>query len=199
MLGTLPSAERAAFEARLLTDRPATDAVRWWERALAPLAALAAPEAPAARVWAAILARIGPGKQVANDDRLTRWRAAALGLGVLAASLGAWIVVRPPPAPIVVNRPIVVTRPIVINRPVVVTRPVVVAPQANAPTVVTRPVVVNRPVRAIISSARVRASPAWRSLMAGSRRNARGGRGKTGIPSSASARCGRCGKTSARR
>lgn len=166
VLGTLPSAERAAFEVRLLTDRPAADRVRWWERALASLAAMAAPEAPAAHVWAAILARIGPGKQVANDDRLTRWRAAALGLGALAASLGAWIVVRPPPAPIVVNRPIIVTRPIVINRPVVVSRPVVVAPQTNAPTptVVTHPVIVNRPIvvtRPIVQAAATPTAPSY--------------------------------------
>jgi len=166
VLGTLPPPERAAFEARLLTDRLAADLVRWWERALAPLAGVAAAEAPAARVWTAILARIGPGKPVANDDRVARWRAAALVLGGVAASLGAWMVARPPLAPIVVNRPIVVTRPIIVTRPVVVSRPVVVAPQTNTPaaTVVTRPVVVNHPVvvtRPIIQAAATPSAPSY--------------------------------------
>lgn len=115
VLGTLPPAERAAFAARLASDRAAAEAVRDWERRLAPLALRAsdadAPAPDTEASWAAIAARIGEAPPVANrvlgpvdvpaNDaarevvrglraRLNAWRAGAVALAAaLAAALMA--------------------------------------------------------------------------------------------------------------
>jgi anti-sigma-K factor RskA len=110
VLGTLPPAERAAFAARIAQDRAAAEAVRDWERRLAPLALRpdTGPAPDAARSWAAIAARIGDAPPVANAPRplglsspandggalrslrgrLNAWRAGAVALAAaLAVSL----------------------------------------------------------------------------------------------------------------
>lgn len=118
VLGTLPPAERAAFAASVAVDRLAAEAVRFWERALAPLAATIAAEAPPASVWAAILARIS-GERAANDPGLPApaaapgpgaWRGIAVAASLLAAALLAWNVVQrparePAPAPVIATAP----------------------------------------------------------------------------------------------
>ena len=113
VLGTLPPPERAAFAARIAGERAAADAVLFWERMLAPLLGLVAEVAPPARVWEAVRARIGDGAAVANDrgGASGSWRAAALGLGALAAGLGAFLIARPAPKPVIVERQIAVTSP----------------------------------------------------------------------------------------
>lgn len=113
VLGTLPPAERAAFAARLASDRAAAEAVRDWERRLAPLALRPddSPAPDAGTSWAAIAARIGEAPPVANRafgqvdfpandaarevarslrSRLNAWRAGAVALAAaLAVSLMA--------------------------------------------------------------------------------------------------------------
>ncbi len=99
VLGTLSGPERAAFAARIAGDRTCAGAVRFWERALGPLAGTTAEVAPPPAVWARIEARTQGVAGVAND-RASGWRAAALGLGALAAALGAFVLVRPAPRPL---------------------------------------------------------------------------------------------------
>lgn len=94
VLGTLPPAERAAFAARIAQDRAAAEAVRDWERRLAPLALQPAdgPAPDPARSWAAIAARIGDAPPVANAPRRLELAAPASGeaLGSLRGRLNAW-------------------------------------------------------------------------------------------------------------
>jgi len=101
VLGTLSPPERAAFAARIAGERAAAEAVRFWERALAPLAGSAAGIAPPPSVWTAIAARIGGVAPLANDrGRIgAGWRVAAYGLGAMAAALLSFLIVRPAPAP----------------------------------------------------------------------------------------------------
>lgn len=111
VLGTLDPDERAAFAAEIARDRRAAEAVRRWERALAPLADRIAPVAPPETAWAAIAARIVPAPAApvaravaANDNAAGAWRAAALAASLVAAALGGWLAVRPAatPAPVVI-------------------------------------------------------------------------------------------------
>lgn len=105
VLGTLSTDERAAFGARMLVDRTAAEAVRSWERALAPLLDTVAPEPPRAELWAAIERRLG-GAAPANDRGVAAWRGAAIAASLVAAALGGWIATRPAvvpaPAPVVI-------------------------------------------------------------------------------------------------
>jgi anti-sigma-K factor RskA len=111
VLGTLEGEE--AREAALLLDSdPAfAAAVRQWEARLAPLAAGVAPVGPPEEVWGRIAASTGAttGEVVplAFRRRLRVWQAGAgLALAV-AASLAAFIVLRPaPPARVAVLAPI---------------------------------------------------------------------------------------------
>ena len=108
VLGTLPAAERDAFERERSGDPTLAAAVRGWERRLAPLS-LAAPETtPPGAVWQAIAGALhAAGNGAANDNRVAllsrqvrRWRLTAAGAGLLAAGLAALVVAdRPPPAP----------------------------------------------------------------------------------------------------
>jgi len=111
VLGTLEG-EEAREAARLLdSDTAFAASVRQWEARLAPLAAGVAPVAPPGEVWARIAASTGAttGEVVplAFRRRLRVWQGgAALALAV-AASLAAFIVLRPaPPARVAVLAPI---------------------------------------------------------------------------------------------
>ena len=101
-LGTLEGEERRAAAHLLATDSGFAEAVRHWEARLAPLAAHAAPVAPPAGLWDRIAASTGaPTAEIlplSFRRRLRRWQA---GTGValaIAASLAAFIVLRPVPA-----------------------------------------------------------------------------------------------------
>ncbi len=96
VLGTLPADERARFAERLKTDAALADAVREWQRRLAPLNATAPEEMPQAAVWRAIEqattgAEATAAEAFANVVRLRRrvalWRTAAIAAGALAAAL----------------------------------------------------------------------------------------------------------------
>jgi anti-sigma-K factor RskA len=111
VLGTLEG-EEAREAARLLeSDAAFAASVRQWEARLAPLAAGVAPVAPPAELWARIAASTGvaAGEVVplAFRRRLRVWQGGAgLALAV-AASLAAFIVLRPaPPARVAVLAPI---------------------------------------------------------------------------------------------
>jgi anti-sigma-K factor RskA len=86
VLGTLSAPERAAFAARIAAERTSAEAVRFWERALAPLSAEVAEVAPSDHLWPRIAGRID-GATVANDRGVSRawpWAAAAASIAALA-------------------------------------------------------------------------------------------------------------------
>ncbi len=103
VLGTLDADERAAAAARLTGDAVLARAVAAWEDRLAPLVATVAEVTPPPAVFDGIVARLfGPGATTrarpagSGDLRrsLRRWQAATAGLGLLAASLLAVVVLR---------------------------------------------------------------------------------------------------------
>lgn len=107
VLGTLPADERARFAERLKGDAALREAVRDWQRRLAPLDETAANEAPRPEVWHAIEATTRgtapvPGSPVdqaqpSNVIRLERrvrfWRGATVAAGALAAALAVVAVI----------------------------------------------------------------------------------------------------------
>jgi anti-sigma-K factor RskA len=87
VLGTLDSSERREFLRRLATDPAAVAAAADWQARLGPLA-LTAPEAiPPATLWPRIDAALEFAPRAANDNRPTRWRAAALAAGLIALAM----------------------------------------------------------------------------------------------------------------
>lgn len=120
VLGTLDLAEAEAARLRIEADRGFAALVTAWERRLAPLAALVAAITPPAGLWARIEDSTGraatsaapaPGPRPANDNGGGFWRVTALAFMAIAAGLAAFIVLRPPPRPIVAEA--VVSRPYV--------------------------------------------------------------------------------------
>jgi len=111
VLGSLEGDE-AREAARLLgSDAAFAAAVRQWEARLAPLAAHAPTVAPPAELWPRIAASTGAttGEVVplAFRRRLRLWQAGASAALAIAASLAAFIVLRPvPPARVAVLAPI---------------------------------------------------------------------------------------------
>jgi anti-sigma-K factor RskA len=111
VLGSLEGEEAREAERLLKNDAAFAASVRQWEARLAPLATRVAPVAPPAEVWARIAASTGAttGEVIplAFRRRLRVWQGgAALALAV-AASLAAFIVLRPaPPARVAVLAPI---------------------------------------------------------------------------------------------
>ena len=109
VLGTLDAAEAEAARARLETDRVFAAEVRQWERMLSPLAILAPPAEPPSALWDRIDASTrgttgasspaSPARP-ANDNRVRFWRATALASMAVAASLAAFLLLRPVPAPV---------------------------------------------------------------------------------------------------
>ena len=99
-LGLLDDEDRASAMRLCLSDRSFAAAVDAWRARFAPLHA-AFEEAPAPDVWPAIERRL-----IAFDDTrlrraLARWRMGAIASGALAASLAAFVVLRPPSPPAV--------------------------------------------------------------------------------------------------
>ena len=119
VLGSLEG-EQAREAVRLLeSDAAFAASVRQWEVRLAPMAALAAPVSPPAEVWARIAASTGAvagevaakvtGEVVtlAFRRRLRIWQGGTAITMAIAASLAAFIVLRPvPPARVAVLAPI---------------------------------------------------------------------------------------------
>jgi len=101
VLGTLEGDE-AREAARLLRDDPAfAAAVRVWEARLAPLADIVAPVAPPPELWDRIVAATGSATVVPLSlrRRLRIWQASTGIALAIAASLAAFVVLRPVPAP----------------------------------------------------------------------------------------------------
>jgi anti-sigma-K factor RskA len=99
VMGVLDAAEAVEAERRIAADPAFAAEVADWERKLMPLAALAAPVPPPDALWNRIEASIG--KPAANDNRRWFWPAATLASLAVAASLAAFILLRPAPAPVV--------------------------------------------------------------------------------------------------
>lgn len=97
-LGLLDNAEADAVLARARGDAALSLRIAWWRDQFAPLSREA--ETPPSRdLWPAIAAKLP-----ANDDArgaVSRWRTLALSSMAVAAALLAFIVLRPPPVPIV--------------------------------------------------------------------------------------------------
>jgi anti-sigma-K factor RskA len=107
VLGTLEADEAEEARNRLETMPDFAAEVRFWESRLQPLTVLVAPVPPPAWLWPRIEDSTGgasgdaasspsPLPRPANDNRLVLWRTTALVGLALAASLAAFIAVRPP-------------------------------------------------------------------------------------------------------
>jgi len=94
VLGTLDAAERAAFAERLARDPRARQAVRAWERRLAPLATAIPSLPPDPGLWSRIEQKLGADVIDLRRSR-ARWRMAAAAFGALAACLAVVAVVGP--------------------------------------------------------------------------------------------------------
>ncbi len=107
VLGTLEAREAAEVAAALGRDPDLAATVARWEARLAPLTALAAPEAPPAGLWDRIEAALDPPPKPATTPwwrSLTDpWRIGALGATAVAAGLAAFLVFRPAPAPMLMT------------------------------------------------------------------------------------------------
>jgi anti-sigma-K factor RskA len=129
VLGTLQSGQAAEAERRIAAEPAFAGLVTAWERRLQPLTALVAELPPPAGLWPRIedstagapAARgVPPGAPAANDNNVGLWRITALASMAIAAGLAAFIVLRPPPRPIIAQA--------VISRPVIA----VLSPTTNA-------------------------------------------------------------------
>ncbi len=107
VLGTLEAREAAAVAAALPRDPALAEAVARWEARLAPLTALAAPEAPPPDLWRRIEAALDPPPRAAPTPWWRRlldpWRIGAVGATAVAAGLAAFLVLRPAPAPLLMT------------------------------------------------------------------------------------------------
>lgn len=97
VLGTLDAQAAREVEQALEADAGLRDMVAAWEARLAPLTALALPEAPPPGLWVRIAAALdGPAPAaVARPPRF--WRFWALGASAVAAGLAAFLLLRPVP------------------------------------------------------------------------------------------------------
>jgi anti-sigma-K factor RskA len=99
VLGTLEAHEVDAARALMERDAGFAALVADWERRLAPLQALAVPEAPPPGLWARIEATLD-GTAPSRRWRFA-WPAFGIGASAVAAGLAAFIILRPPaPAPL---------------------------------------------------------------------------------------------------
>jgi anti-sigma-K factor RskA len=107
VLGTLEAREAGAVAAALPRDPALAEAVARWEARLAPLIALAAPEAPPPGLWDRIEAALDPPARPAAPPLWRRlldpWRIGALGATAVAAGLAALLLFRPAPAPMLMT------------------------------------------------------------------------------------------------
>ena len=98
VLGTLEAHEAEAARALIGQDAEFARLVADWERRLAPLLALAAPEAPPPGLWARIEATLDGVRPAPARWRFV-WPAFGLGASAVAAGLAAFIILRPPVQP----------------------------------------------------------------------------------------------------
>jgi anti-sigma-K factor RskA len=104
VLGTLEAREAAEVARAMATDAALAGAVARWEARLAPLTALAPPEAPPAGLWDRIEAALTPPAprrwwQGLRDP----WRIGAIGATAVAAGLAVFVLARPTPAPMMMT------------------------------------------------------------------------------------------------
>ncbi len=107
VLGTLEAREASEVARALRADPAFAEAVARWEARLAPLTALAPPEAPPPGLWARIEAALDSSATTASAAALAPWwrrllepwRLGAIGAGAVAAGLAAVLLLRPAPAP----------------------------------------------------------------------------------------------------
>lgn len=103
VLGTLDARAAAAVERAMAADPALRAAVAAWEARLAPLAALAPPEAPPPGLWERIEAALpgtAPAAPAASRPAAgSWWRGWAIGASAVAAGLAALLVLRPAPEP----------------------------------------------------------------------------------------------------
>ncbi len=102
VLGTLRGRARARFERLLRSERSVAGAVRDWEERLLPLSETVPPVAPPARVWTAVLARIGgtgaaPGRL--SSPAVAWWRGLALSSLAVAIALAVALLKPAPESP----------------------------------------------------------------------------------------------------
>lgn len=98
VLGTLEARDAEAASELMARDAEFAGVVAGWERRLAPLLALAVPEAPPPGLWARIETTLG-GTAPARRPWAFPWPAFGLGASALAAGLAAFLVFRPNPPP----------------------------------------------------------------------------------------------------
>lgn len=104
VLGTLEAREAAEVRARMEGDAELAAAVAQWERRLAPLMSLAAPEAPPPDLWARIERSLGGDASPARRGwRLFSWPGLGIGASTVAAGLAAFLVLRPAPDPVMMT------------------------------------------------------------------------------------------------
>ncbi|WP_424811485.1 anti-sigma factor [Roseococcus sp. YIM B11640] len=99
VLGTLEAREAARVRALIETDAELAEAVAAWENRLAPLHALAPPEAPPPGLWARIEGSLGLAAAPAQRGWRFPWPAFGLGASAVAAGLAAVLLLRPTPEP----------------------------------------------------------------------------------------------------
>jgi len=97
VLGTLDAATARAVQDAMIGDAALTALVQEFERRLAPLVAMSAPEAPPVELWSRIEAAISPKPRVApaRPARLRLWQGWAVGAS-LAAVAFAGLALLPP-------------------------------------------------------------------------------------------------------
>ena len=115
-LGCLDRDEMRAAERRLATDPVFASAVAAWERRLTPLAAVVTPIEPPADLWERIsVATEPPRDNVVTLRRVRFWQAATAGAMAIAASLAAFMVLRPPePARVAILAPLAGGTPVLL-------------------------------------------------------------------------------------
>jgi anti-sigma-K factor RskA len=101
VLGTLDARAAREVAQALAGDAALAEAVARWEARLAPLSALAPPEAPPPALWPRIERSLGlaPPTPARAASRVSLWRSWAFGATALAAGLAAFVVLRPTEPP----------------------------------------------------------------------------------------------------
>lgn len=102
-LGLLDGEDRASAMRLCLSDRDFAAAVEAWRIRFEPLHN-AFDQSPSSDVWPAIQRRLNLFDESRLRRALGRWRIGAIASGALAASLAAFVLLRPPPVPVQIIR-----------------------------------------------------------------------------------------------